>query len=387
MKSNLTPRSPRHRRFGAAVGAFALVATATVGLATPEAAAQAQSCSNSSVDLLGTAGSDNFLVAESTARAGAADGFFVVELGDGNDVIDFTPGALAAFSKSTTVCISGGSGNDTINGTDRKDRLTGGPGNDVLVGFGGNDTLDGGGGKDDLFGGKGRDRLIGGGGSDFLYGAQGNDNLKPGAGNDTTLTGGGKNKVVNKGGSDLIIAEPFVIEDASGPISFLGSNKNNTLTGGGGSDFIFGGSGADKIAGKSGRDWLLGRGGNDNLKGGSGDDTIFGGGGKDSIACGRGGEDWAGGGTSTYSPTSRAGETIAVAAPQATDTVESSCEVIFTQATNITLSGATSSTSGSLSPAEPSAFALPELTPQHVLARSGGSLRIADVASYPDSRS
>ena len=46
-------------------------------------------------ELLGAAGDDNFLVNAETARTGAADGFFVVELGAGDDSLDFTPEALA----------------------------------------------------------------------------------------------------------------------------------------------------------------------------------------------------------------------------------------------------------------------------------------------------
>ena len=387
---------PSIRRIGSAIAAVALAATATVGLdATEAGAATKQSCKNSSVDLVGASGDDNFLIAEQTARTGAADGFFVVELGAGDDTLDFTPGALAALGKTTRVCVRGGAGNDTINGTDGKDNLSGDAGNDVLIGFGGRDTLSGGAGKDDLFGGKDRDKLIGGPGSDFLYGAQGNDVLKPGGGNDTTITGSGKNKVVNKAGTDLIIAQPFVIDGTDGPLSFLGSSKPNTLTGGKGNDFIFGGSAADKITGKAGANWLLGRDGNDTLKGGSGNDTIFGGNGNDTINCGAGGEDWAGGGTTSYTPTSRAGESISVAAPQANDKVKSSCELVFTKAVNITLTGGSGSQSASVNPessmpAAAAAFTLPDITPditpEQLLVRAGSEFRVAEVSQQPDAR-
>ncbi len=377
----------------AVFAAAALVASSTIGLSATAAEAQTkQTCKNSSVDLQGASGNDNFLIGEQTARAGASDGFFVVELGAGNDTLDFTPGALKAFGKKTRVCVSGGPGHDTINGTDGKDTLKGGPGNDTLIGFGGKDTLDGGPGKDDLFGGKGRDKLVGGAGSDFLYGAQGNDNLKPGSGNDTSIVGAGKNKVTNKGGTDLIIAEPFTVDGSDGPINFPGSSKRNTITGGKGNDFIFGGSGADKITDKAGQNWILGRGGNDKLKGGSGNDTIFGGNGNDTIDCAGGGEDWAGGGTTSYTPTSRAGERISVAAPQANDKLDVSCEVTFTQAVNITLTGGTTGASASLSPSQIATFtvqsdhASDRFSPQELLVRSGGEFRVADISERPDSR-
>lgn len=377
------------RRLTAAFAACALAAAGTVGFAPDAEAAPKQSCKNSSVDLLGASGDDNFLIAEQTARVGAADGFFVVELGAGNDTLDFTPGALKALGNKTQVCVFGGAGNDSISGTDGRDNLVGGAGNDTLIGFGGRDTLVGGPGKDDLFGGKGRDKLIGGPGSDFLYGAQGNDNLKPGGGNDTSITGPGKNKVKNKRGTDLIIAEPFTIDGTNGPITFAGSTKANTITGGSGNDFIFGGPAADKITDKAGNNWVVGRGGNDKIAGGKGNDTIFGGQGNDTITCGAGGQDWAGGGTSSYTPTSRSGENVAIAAPQANDKVDSSCELIFDKAANITLTGGgTTSSSGS---------AIAALTVQdsqdilgfsaeQLLAREGGEFRVADASSHPDSR-
>ncbi|MGE4045643.1 MAG: calcium-binding protein [Acetobacteraceae bacterium] len=108
----------------------------------------------------------------------------------------------------------GGSGNDTIYGTDYGEALYGdtadaftlyptipdpslapydssGDGNDVIVGFGGADTIDGNGGNDQLFGGSGADTLDGGNGNDFLYGGpRGNgelDLLTGGSGNDVFL--------------------------------------------------------------------------------------------------------------------------------------------------------------------------------------------------------
>ena len=63
--------------------------------------------------------------------------------------------------------------------------LTGGAGNDVLEGRYLNDVLAGGGGDDVLFGQHGNDRLLGGDGNDILVGGYGRNELDGGAGIDT----------------------------------------------------------------------------------------------------------------------------------------------------------------------------------------------------------
>lgn len=64
--------------------------------------------------------------------------------------------------------ISGGSGNDTLNGTAVNDQLRGNDGNDILFGHEGIDQVSG---------GNGDDRITGGTGNDFLTGGFGNDTL------------------------------------------------------------------------------------------------------------------------------------------------------------------------------------------------------------------
>lgn len=61
---------------------------------------------------------------------------------------------------------SGGSGADTVNGTDEDDTLRGMAGSDRLYGLDGDDILDGGTQNDFLYGGAGADRLTGGTGAD-----------------------------------------------------------------------------------------------------------------------------------------------------------------------------------------------------------------------------
>ncbi|UQZ88322.1 hypothetical protein C4J81_03510 [Deltaproteobacteria bacterium Smac51] len=87
--------------------------------------------------------------------------------------------------------LSGGPGNDTINGTASHDFLDGGAGNDFIEGGDGNDTLNGGAGNDFLAGGDGNDTLNGGDGNDILLGGAGNDILVGGTGADVFMFGRG----------------------------------------------------------------------------------------------------------------------------------------------------------------------------------------------------
>ena len=79
--------------------------------------------------------------------------------------------------------MSGGDGNDNVQGQDGDDTVSGDAGNDYLAGQNGNDVLDGGDGTDRLYGGSGNDTLRGGTGA--------NDSLSGDAGNDTYLLGAG----------------------------------------------------------------------------------------------------------------------------------------------------------------------------------------------------
>jgi Ca2+-binding RTX toxin-like protein len=73
--------------------------------------------------------------------------------------------------------VIGGSGNDTITGSDLANILQGGSGNDVLYGQGGNDTLKGDAGTDTLRGEDGNDLIYGGSGLDTMYGGSGADSF------------------------------------------------------------------------------------------------------------------------------------------------------------------------------------------------------------------
>ena len=91
--------------------------------------------------------------------------------------------------------LSGGAGNDTIDG---------GRGNDILRGQTGADTLDGGDGADRLLGGRGQDTANGGAGNDRIEGGRGRDTLDGGAGNDR-IEGGAGADIINGGtGNDQL---------------------------------------------------------------------------------------------------------------------------------------------------------------------------------------
>ena len=95
----------------------------------------------------------------------------------GNASFDYTlsDGSLTDIGNVTVAVgtnLSGGNGDDLLNGTAGNDNLTGGTGNDTLNGSAGNDTLNGGNGADKLTGGTGNDILTGGSASDtFIFAA------------------------------------------------------------------------------------------------------------------------------------------------------------------------------------------------------------------------
>ena len=104
--------------------------------------------------------------------------------------------------------ISGGPGNDVLQGGALDDILIGGPGDDTLVGdrrddlvFGGtgNDTIFGEGGRDNLFGQDGDDRIFGGGNEDHLYGMAGADTLDGGVDDDFLNAAPGPGDVGSEG--------------------------------------------------------------------------------------------------------------------------------------------------------------------------------------------
>jgi Ca2+-binding RTX toxin-like protein len=106
--------------------------------------------------------------------------------------------------------------------------------------------------------------------------------------NDYIRAGGGSNTVYGEGGDDIL--------RGGARTDFLyGGKGNDLLKGGDGADFINGETGNDILYGENGADELIGGEGNDTIYGGNDDDDIFAGAGDDLIRTGSGSDKVLGG--------------------------------------------------------------------------------------------
>lgn len=106
---------------------------------------------------------------------------------------------------ANTVRLAAGDGNDTMQGSSIADAAWMDGGNDRFSGMDGNDTAYGGAGSDLFLGGAGHDRLYGDEGQDYLQGGTGNDWLWGGTGNDTLAGDGGNEQQYGGAGRDLFV--------------------------------------------------------------------------------------------------------------------------------------------------------------------------------------
>ena len=120
--------------------------------------------------------------------------------------------------------VLGGSGADTLTGTDAPERLEGNGGADNLSGGGGNDTVNGGTGTDALTGGAGADTLNGGDGEDAL-------NARDGAVDTAIACGAARDRLANDTGdptpADCEVVAPLVL----GAIAISGDGAVGTTLG------------------------------------------------------------------------------------------------------------------------------------------------------------
>jgi Ca2+-binding RTX toxin-like protein len=164
------------------------------------------------------------------------EGFDTLDLSDATGAIsvDFAAGKASGAGIGTDTFVNiekllFGAGNDVVSG---------GNGDEALDGGAGNDTLKGGAGDDSLWGGAGADTLDSGSGHDEVFGGIGNDAIKAGSGNDLIEAGDGDDAVDAGSGDDVV----------------RGGAGNDSLDGGSGADRIEGGAGDDMLTGGSGQD-------------------------------------------------------------------------------------------------------------------------------------
>ncbi len=108
--------------------------------------------------------------------------------------------------------VTGGSGDDTLNGTADADA-------DDIQGNGGDDTIDAGGGSDTIDGGAGNDLVDGGDGGDILSGGDGDDTVTGGGSAGDIVTGGAGNDtfvIVANTITDIITNFDLGDDDADG---------------------------------------------------------------------------------------------------------------------------------------------------------------------------
>jgi VCBS repeat-containing protein len=178
-------------------------------------------------------------------------------------------------------------------GNERVNALTGGVGDDQLDGRGGNDTLIGGLGADILSGGAGNDSLDARDDDSIV------DTVRPGTGADIIYADLGDiidyadavARIAFSAGAHFGSEGEAANDSLLGVVNMIGSSFDDHLGGNAVSNLLIGGSGDDVLEGMDGRDKLFGGAGADQLEGGDGNDLLIGGTGLNSIA-GQAGADW-----------------------------------------------------------------------------------------------
>lgn len=199
----------------------------------------------------------------------------------GNVTIDasaFTGSSVLIQARQTAAgtqnTLLGGTGVNDISGGDGNDYIEGQDSADTLSGNGGDDTIKGGGSTDTLYGGDGNDVLRGGAGSDTLYGGDGEDTLRGGAGMDIIDGGDGIDRLVASGDLDYELTNSQLL--GNGPDT-LSSIETATLEGGSSANTIDASAftlGGTILRGLDGNDTLIGSIRSDVIEGGDGIDTL-----------------------------------------------------------------------------------------------------------------
>ena len=124
---------------------------------------------------------------------------------DGDDLIDVSGVNLTYGTQTYKTSIDGGSGNDTIIGSDQRDNILGQNGDDSILGGDGNDNISAGAGSDTVDAGDGNDIVSGQGGDDSIIGGAGADSLIGQEGADTIFAVDGEGDWVRGDSLDTIL--------------------------------------------------------------------------------------------------------------------------------------------------------------------------------------
>ena len=149
---------------------------------------------------------------------------------------------------------TGGAGNDTISAFEH---LTGGSGNDRLTGTGAANTLTGLGGDDRINGGAGADKLLGGDGNDtYIVDNIGDVVTEATSAGDADLVHSSVAFTLGDNIENLTLTGALLISGTGNGLTniIIGNGVANTLTGSAGNDRLDGGLGADKLLGGDGND-------------------------------------------------------------------------------------------------------------------------------------
>ncbi|MEH6522095.1 beta strand repeat-containing protein [Sulfitobacter sp.] len=155
-----------------------------------------------------------------------------------------------------------------VNITDVAETQTGGTGNDSLEGTFGADILLGNEGNDTLTGSSGNDLLNGGSGFDTADYSTASDDLA------VNINFGGAQVVSAALGADTFVSIEGLL-GGTGHDLLVGSAVGNVIDGGAGDDEIYGIGGGDILRGGAGNDQIEGSGGNDTMLGGAGDADVL----------------------------------------------------------------------------------------------------------------
>ena len=271
-------------------------------------------CAEHASCVTGTLGDDMLYAGAGSQALFGFDGNDTLDASSGSDVLDGGEGNDVLLASSGDDYLYGGPGDDELDGSSGHDYLEGGPGDDILDGSSGTDTIgfrtadigvtftlssSGSGSADLTASGLGMDtyssidhivgsdhadvltterssgtEIYGLGGDDQLFGGSGSDRLDGGLGDDLLNGGTGSTDTATYAQSP----GPVTVHLLAGTVT--GAYGSDTLVdieriiGSDFDDVLVGGTGSERLEGGPGDDWLEGGGGPNTLSGGTGNDTL-----------------------------------------------------------------------------------------------------------------